>query len=229
MMRRLRNSRYLLSRNREGAVLCLLLFCCLPAAGVVIDRIAVIVNKHVVKATDIDRDVRVTEFLNRDSLNTSIDVRKKSAQRLIDQTVIREEMEKGSYTQASDTDVDGMIKRMIAGRFSGSQTRFQQELARYGLTEAQLRLELQWQADVLKFIDERFRPGVLITDDQARDYYNQHKAALARQFPQLKTYEALEPKIRASLEGDQINKNFEQWLAEARNRDRIVFREEALQ
>jgi hypothetical protein len=45
----------------------------------------------------------------------------------------------------------------------------------------------------------------------------------------LKSYEALEPKIRASLEGEQLNKNFDEWVAEARKRDRIVYREAAFQ
>jgi hypothetical protein len=62
-----------------------------------------------------------------------------------------------------------------------------------------------------------------------KSYYDQHRADLERQFPQLKTYQALEPRIRASLEGEQLNKNFEDWLAEARKRDRIVYRQEAFQ
>jgi hypothetical protein len=206
-----------------------LLLACLPAASVVIDRIAAIVDKHVIKASDIDRDVRVTEFLNRESLNTNADVRRKAAERLIDQTVIREEMEKGGYKQSSEAEVDEMIKRIVADRFGSSITRLLQELAGYGLTEQQLRLQLEWQTDVLKFIDERFRPSVFITDDQVRAYYDQHKAGLARQFPQLKTYEAMQLKIRASLEGEQINKDFDSWLAAARKRARIVYRQEALQ
>jgi peptidyl-prolyl cis-trans isomerase SurA len=202
---------------------------CLPAAGVVIDRIAVTVDKHVIKASDVDRDVRVTEFLNREPLNTNADVRKKSAERLIDQTVIREEIEKGGYAPSSEAEVDGMMKRLLAERFGGSDARLQQDLARYGLTEAQLILQLRWQADVLKFIDERFRPGVVVTDDELQEYYNQHKADLARQYPQLKTFEALQPKIRAYLEGDRLNQSFDQWIAAARKRDRIVYRQEALQ
>jgi peptidyl-prolyl cis-trans isomerase SurA len=207
----------------------LLMWCSLAGAAVVIDRIAVIVDKHVIKASDIDRDVRVTEFLNRAPLKMSADVIHKAAERLIDQTVIREEMEKGGYSQSNAAEVDGVVKRMLDERFGGSDARLQQELARYRLTGAQLRLQLQWQLDVLGFLNQRFRPGVLVTDDQVKSYYDQHRAELVHQFPQLQTYEALEPKIRASLEGELINKNFEDWLAEARKRDRIVYRQETFQ
>jgi hypothetical protein len=201
----------------------------LHGEGVVIDRIAVIVDKGVIKASDIDRDLRVTEFLNRTPLDTSAAVKRQAAERLIDQAVIREEMEKGGYSKSTASEVDGMIKKLLTDRFGGSDARLQQELSHYGLTEAQLRMQLQWQLDVLDFIDQRFRPGVLVTDDQIKSYYDQHRADLARQFPQLKTYEALEPKIRASLEGEQVNQNFDDWLAAARKRDRIVYREGAFQ
>lgn len=207
----------------------LLILQCLYAEGIVIDRIAVIVDKTVIKASDIDRDLRVTEFLNRTPLDTSVAAKRKSADRLIDQTVIREEMEKGGYSKSTASEVDGMVKKLLADRFGGSDGRLQQELSRYGLTEAQLRMELHWQLDVLNFIDQRFRPGVLVTDDQVKSYYDQHRSELAKQYPQLKSYEALAPKIRGLLEGEQVNKNFDQWLTAARQRDRIVYREGAFQ
>jgi hypothetical protein len=212
-----------------GRIALLVLLCCLPAAAVVIDRIAVIVGRHVIKTSDVDRDLRVTEFLNREPLNTTVEVKRKSAERLIEQTVIREEMEKGGYARSSADEVDGMVRRILTETFSGSDAQMRAELSRYGLTEAQLRLQLEWQLDVLKFMDERFRPAVLVSDDETRDYYNQHRAELERQFPQAKTFEAMEPKIRASLEGERMNQSFDQWIAAARKRDRIVYRPEAFQ
>jgi hypothetical protein len=206
-----------------------LLFCCLPAASVVIDRIAVIVDKHVIKTSDIDRDTRVTEFLNREPVNTSRDARQKSAERLIEQTVIREEMEKGGYTQSTADEVSGMMRQILTQRFAGSDARMKAELSRYGLTEAQLRLQLQWQLDVLKFMDQRFRPAVLVTDEEVRQYYDQHKAEVERQFPQAKTYAAIEPKVRASMEEQRMNQSFDNWLTAARKRDRIVYHQEAFQ
>ena len=207
----------------------LLLLLCQPAAGVVVDRIAVIVDKRAIKTSDIDRDVRVTEFLNRQPLDTSVDARKKAADRLVVQTVIREEMEKGGYTKSTADELDGMVTGILNDRFGGSDARLRAELARYGLTEPQLRMQLQWQLDVLKFMDERFRPGIIVTDDQVRDYYGKYKTQLERNYPQLKTFEAMEPKIRAILESDQLSRNFDEWLEEARKRDRIVYRQEAFQ
>lgn len=215
--------------GKSATLLVPLLLWCLPAAGVVIDRIAVIVDKQAIKTSDIDRDVRVTDFLNRQPLDFSVEVKRKAAERLIDQAVIRAEMERGGYSRSSEFEAAGMIKRLLADRFGGSDARLKAELLRYGLTEQQLRMQLQWQLDVLKFISERFRPGVLVTDEQVRAYYDQHKAELERQFPQLKTYENMEPKIRASLEGEGLNQSFDQWLSQARKRARIQYLQGAFQ
>ena len=207
----------------------ILLFCCLPALAVVVDRIAVVVDNHVIKTSDIDRDLRVTEFLNRDKLDLSLDARRKAAERLIDQSVIREEMEKGAYIRSNTADLEAMQKQLPQQRFAGSDVRMKAELATYGLSLEQLRLQLQWQLDVLKFIDQRFRPGVLVTDEEVKAYYDQHTADLKRQYPQIKTYEGMEPKIRESLEGERLNQNFEQWLANARKGSRIEYRQGAFQ
>lgn len=206
-----------------------LLLLCFASGAVVIDRIAVIVDNHVIKTSDIDRDLRTTEFLNRQPLDLTSAAKRKSAERLIDQSVIREEILKGAYAGPTDSDVNAFLKQIVDSRFSGSAARLKQDLARYGLTEAQLRLELQWQLDVLKFIDQRFRPGVMVTDDEMHTYYDQHKTDLERQFPQLKTFQQLEPKIQATLEGERLNENFESWLAAARKRDRIEYKQGAFE
>jgi len=195
----------------------------------ILDRIAAIVGKRAIKTSDIDRDLRVTQFLNRERPDFSPDAKRKAEERLIDQTVIRDEIEKGAYARSTTADVDAMLKQIRQDRLGGSEARLTAELTRYGLSEDQLRMQLQWQLDVLKFIDQRFRPGVLVTDEEVRSYYDQHKAEFGRAYPQIQTFEGLAPKIRASLEGERLNQSFEQWLEGARQRTRIEYRQEALQ
>jgi hypothetical protein len=199
------------------------------SGSVVIDRIAVIVGKHAIKTSDIDRDLRATQFLNHERPDFSVDTKRKAAERLIDQTLIRDEMEKGRYARSGAGDLDAMFKRLLQDRFGGSAARMKDSLSEYGLGADQLRMQLQWQLDVMRFIEERFRPGVLVTDDEVRSYYDVRQADLKRQFPQLKTYEALAPKIRTSLEGERLNGNFEQWLTQVRQRNRVEYRQGAFQ
>jgi hypothetical protein len=207
----------------------LLGFVTLPQGAVVIDRVAVTVDKHVIKLSDIDRDLRLTAFLNNEQPNFNSDNRRKAAERLVDQTIIRNEIAGGGYARATDSDTDALLKQIRRDRFGDLDSRLQQALERYGLSEQQLRDQLLWQLTVLRFINQRFRPGVLVSDEEVRSYYDQHRAALEREYPKDTSFNALQSKIRSSLEGERINQNFNQWLDESRKQNRVEFRQEAFQ
>ena len=199
------------------------------AGSVVIDRLAVVVGKHAIKLSDIDRDLRVTEFLNRQPLDLSTAARKKAADRLVDQELIAEEIANGGYQRPSDKDADALMAKLRTDKFGASDARLRQALAAYGITEDVLRAGLLWQLEVLRFIDQRFRPGVMVTEQEVRQYYDQHRAELAKQYPRTQSFEGLEPNIQQTLEGEEINKAFDDWLTRARQRTRIEYKQGAFQ
>jgi hypothetical protein len=207
----------------------LLAFASALYGSTVVDRLAAIVGKHAIRLSDIYRDLRVTEFLNREQPNFSSDAKHKSAERLIDQAIIGDEIANGGYRRSTEADAEALLKQLRQDRFAGSDGRLREALTLYGLTEDQLREQLLWQLEVLRFIDERFRPSLLVTDEEVRVYYDQHRPDLRREYPQANGFEALETKIRASLEGGRINQNFVQWLDQARKQNRIEYREGAFQ
>jgi peptidyl-prolyl cis-trans isomerase SurA len=191
--------------------------------AVVVDRAAVVVNKDVIKSSDIYRDLRVTEFLNSEQPNFSASARRKAAERLIDQNILRQEISSGGFRWASENDAGALLNNIRQDRFGGSQDRLRAALSRYGLSEEDLRAQLLWQLTVLRFIDQRFRNGVLVTDEDVRGYYDQHLPELKREYPGNSSFEALAPKVRASLEGERINQNFVQSVEQARKRSRIRY------
>ena len=207
----------------------LLLLASAAGAGIIVDRMAVIVGKHVIKTSDIERDLRLTEFLNREQLKINSDEKHRSAERLIDQEIIRQELLTAGFRRPTDTNAAALEAQLLQERFGGSQPRLREALARYGLTEDQLRGQFVWQLTVLSFIDQRFRAGTLVTDEDLRSYYDQHLTELRRQYPQDSSFKALEPNIRASLEGERVNQNFTQWLEQARKRYHIEYKQEAFQ
>jgi len=205
----------------------LLLLAGMFQAAVVLDRIAVIVGKHVIKTSDIERDLRLTQFLNRESLDLGSPAKRRAGERLIDQEIIRQEIVTGQYKRPADSEADALEKDFGRDRFGGSESRLREALRDYGLTEAQLRSQFLWQLTVLRFIDERFRPGVLVTDEEVRTYYDEHLGELRRQYPQKVGFDALKVKIRETIEGERVNQEFDRWLQEARKRYRIEYRQEA--
>jgi hypothetical protein len=203
----------------------MLLVSALPGA-VVLDRVAVVVGKRAIKLSDIERDIRVTAFLNRTAVEAGPSARCKSAERLVDQSVIRDEIATGDYERASDAEAEALVQNLRRERFGGSEERLRQELAKYGITEDQMTQALRWQLTVLRFIEERFRPAVLITDDTVKAYYDQHLDELRKQNPKDSTFETLEPKIREQLASVEVDKQFDAWLAEKRRDGRVTFRQE---
>lgn len=197
----------------------LLLFgVCALQSTVVIDRIAAVVNRHPIKTSDIDRDIRLTDFLNKASLNFSAKEEKAAEERLIDQQIIRAEIASGGYRRATGADADSLLGQIRHDRYANSDPRLNRALEQFGLTENQLRAQLLWQLTVLRFINDRFRPGVLVSDEDVQKYYEQHRAQFRSPLP------AVSESIRNSLEGEQVNQQFEMWLADARKEATIDYK-----
>lgn len=205
----------------------LLILASVLGGAAVIDRIAVIVGKRAIKTSDIDRELRVESFLNRQPVDKSPAASRKVAERLIDQELVRQDLLNGQYPQPTEKDVTDFLQQFKRDRFGGSDAQLRAELTRYSLTESQLRQYLLWQLTVLRFIDQRFRGSVLVTDEEIAAYYQQHKSELQKAYPSNNSLETLSPKIRESLSGERINQAFEDWLAETRRETRIEYRQTA--
>ncbi len=135
------------------------LLLCASAGAAIVDRIAVVAGTRVIKDSDIEREIRVIDFINGESLDFSPAARKKAAGRLIDQSLLRREIEAGRYPAAAAEEVDKFLAQVRRQRFP-SDSEYQAALDRYGITEDQLKQHLAWQLTVLHFIEQRFRAGI---------------------------------------------------------------------
>jgi len=169
-------------------------------SGVLIDQIAIVVGQSIIKDSDIERDIRVTEFLNHEPLNLSQVERKKAANRLIDQTFIRQEIREGDYPWASVKQASDQLDALIKRRYP-SQAAFQHALKEYSLEEADLREQFRWQLTVLEFINARFAPSVITAEGGSAD---------------------------KSKTDAEVNRLFFVWLDQQRKDARIVFHEEGI-
>jgi len=188
----------------------------------IIDRVAIVVSNYPILDSAIDREIRVTSFLNHTSPDFSPASRKRAASRLIDQELIRTEIQTGEYPVAPESEAAQLLAQIRKDR-SESTGEYRQALARARITEEQLKDRLLWQMTVLRFIDARFRPGVTVSDEQIAEYYNAHLA----QFPG--TLEQASSKISDVLTGEQVNTGLDEWLNQKRQQTRIEYLEKALQ
>lgn len=207
-------------------ITCMLFAIALVLPAVIIDRIAIVVRNSIIKDSDINRDIRVTDFLNGRPLNFSASARKEAADRLIAQALIRREIRLGDYPMATLQDADEQLDSLESERFK-TQAALDRALGRYGLTELDLRTQFQWQLTVLRFIDLRFKPAVMVTDQEADAYYREHEAELRHDHPK-QSLDELKSDARDVIVGERVNKLFFDWLNQQRGDTKIVFHEASL-
>jgi hypothetical protein len=132
------------------------LFIAISAWGQVIDRIAVVVGNTVITETEVDQEARLAAFLNGTPLKLDPETKKASANRLVDQQLIRNEMKIGAYPEPTAAEVDDMLKNLKQEKFGGSDAAMKASLEKYGISDEQLRQHLSWQLAAIRFTDMRF-------------------------------------------------------------------------
>ena len=126
------------------------------ASAAIMDRVAVSVGNEAIREAQIDQEVRVTELLNGTPVDLSIAEKRKAASRLIDQAIIRAEMARTGYRDASATDVAAVLAKLKKARF-GSESAYRSALLQYGVSDAEFQAHVAWQLTVVRFVDARFQ------------------------------------------------------------------------
>ena len=198
----------------------------LPAE--IIDRIAITVANQVITESQIDDEVRLTEFLNQEPLNLDPAEKKKAAGRLIEQALVRREIDFSRYPMPELADAAESFSK-IAARYKTTAD-FEHAQEAYGITPDSLKRRLWWQTTFLRFIDYRFRPGIQIPDADVQAYYQQQvekwKQAGIQPIPAL---DDVRGNIEQTLTEQKIDQVMERWLADTRTQVAIRFKDEALQ
>ncbi|HYL34992.1 MAG TPA: hypothetical protein VEV17_03645 [Bryobacteraceae bacterium] len=196
--------------------------------GDVIDRIAISVGMQVITEAQIEQEVRITAVLNDAKIDLSTAERKKAAGRLIEQALVKREMEFSRYPQPAPSETDATLREAKA-RYA-SEAAYQDALRQYGISEDDLKQRLLWQLTLLRFIDFRFRPGIQISDSEVQAYYQQQRIKWQQQGVQpVPSLADARPQIEEILTQQRIDQSLDQWLAEARGQVPIRYHDEALQ
>src|SRR5580700_3955606 len=92
---------------------CLLLSAfCPQLSAEIIDRIVITVGNQVITESQIDDEIRVTAFLNREKLDLNIDAKRPAASRLIEQAFIKREMDQSRYPLPEVTDASASLESL---------------------------------------------------------------------------------------------------------------------
>ena len=196
----------------------------------IIDRVAVSVGTRVITTSDIEREIRVSSLQNRAKPEFTPDVRRATSDRLIEQTLVRIELESSSYRSPDPAEVEPVLAQFKKEHFKNEEE-YQAALKEYGLTEQAVKDALLWQGSLLLFVAERFRPAIQVDEQEIQQYFEKEVAPAARaarpgQEPSLEEYR---DQIEETITGKRVDQEMDKWLMDAKRRTLIFVHPEAFQ
>jgi hypothetical protein len=198
------------------------------ASSQVLDRIAVTVDKQVITQGDLIRDLRVGAFLDRKPVDLSPGAKRAAAGRLVDQILMLREAGDSHLVLASLEDAAHLVSDEKS-KYSSEQ-QYRGDLARYGISEADVSQHLLNGLRALRFSELRFRPQIQLSEADLQAYYDK-LAASWRQAnrAQIPTFEESRSQVEKLLTADREIEALDAWLAMTRRSSRIEYREAAFQ
>ena len=196
-------------------------------AGETLDRVAVRVGSNVITQSEVRRHLRMEAFIQSAEPDLRPEAMHRAAERLIDQMLVRRELELNRYPPAPAREVDSNVEQIRKARNEDAET-FARSLARFGFTEEDLRNEVLYEIELLRFVDFRFSAGVQVSDAEIQAAYDKEVGTAAKQKnvtpPSLDEARA---SILKLLTYRKTTAALEQWLAQARQQVKIRYFEEA--
>jgi len=197
-----------------------------PAASkqgspVSLDRVVAIVNGDLILQSDVDAEERFAAFQPfRVGRQITQD---KLTERLIDRTLILQQMALDPEPPITDAEVDAEIATLrktipkCAAYHCETAPGWQKFVADQGFTMDELKERWRSRMEVLRFIEERFRMGIRISQAEVDDYYNktmlpEYQKEKATPPPE----SAIADKIQELLLQQQVDKLLDDWLASLR-------------
>jgi hypothetical protein len=181
-----------------------------------VDRLVVAVGQQTITQLQLDEEIRVTALLNRRPLVRDLETRRAAADRLVEQLVIRREMEQSRYPLPSEQDVNVYLEQIREQ--NGGEAGLAKALAAYRLTESTLRRHLESQLVMLRFIEYRFRPDATVSDEEIEAAY---KGGAGKN--------GSRESIRSALMEARTDAALNAWLAESRRQINVVYLDKSLQ
>lgn len=200
----------------------------LPAErGDVVDRIVATVNGDLVLESDLEEEERFTKFYPYGP-DEGKPLREQALKRLIDRTLIQQQMAGYPQTAVTDSQVNQdeaeLRKDLPACAHADCTTDagWKQFLTDAGFTEGELRNRIKQRTEVLHFIEQRFRSGVRINDQQIEKFYTDSMLPeYAKQHATAPPLDSVRDRISELLLQQQVSSLLDDWLKTLRDSGRV--------
>ncbi len=194
---------------------------------VVLDRAVAVVNKQVILASDLEDETRLS-ILEPNRSGGEL-TPQQALEDLISRTLIEQQMQQED-TQAIDPTQEELDARLQQLREQlpacvhencASDAGWKSFLAAHGLTSGRVETYLRYRLEILSFIEQRFREGIQISQEQIAAYYRDTLLPQYKPGETVPTLDQVAPRIQEILLQQQVNELFGAWLANLRQQGNV--------
>jgi hypothetical protein len=193
------------------------------ASPVVLDRAVAVVNRHVILASDLDDEIRLS-ILDPNNGGHGELTRQQALENIVSRTLIEQQIRQEDMPslEPPPEEVNARLNEIrtelpvCARQDCASGAGWKAFLAAHGLTEQRVEAYLRYRLEILRFIEQRFRQGIQISPQQIDTYYHD---TLLPQYAAGETVPPLDqvaPRIQEILLQMQVNVLFDNWLTNLR-------------
>lgn len=206
------------------------------APPVVLDQVVAVVNRQVILASDLDDEIRLS-VLDQNRVGQGTLTRQRALEQLISRMLIEQQIRQED-TEAATPSAAEVAARLAELRKElpacvhqncASDAGWKAFLAAHGLTPERVEAYVRYRMEILRFIEQRFRPGIRIAQQEVESYYRDTLV------PQYATGEAIPPldkvapRIEEILLEQQVNVLFSDWLDNLRKQGDVEVLDPALE
>jgi len=189
------------------------------ASPVVLDRAVAVVNKHLILASDVVDEIRLS-VLDPNSGGHIQLTQQQALEQLISRTLIEQQIrqEDMQAIEPSQQEVNARLNQLrsqlpvCVRQNCASDAGWNTFLKSHGLTPERVEAYLRYRLEILRFIEQRFRQGIQISEQQIETYYD------GTLLPQYAPGESIPPlsqvasRIQEILLEQKVNMLFDNWL-----------------
>ncbi|HEV2326962.1 MAG TPA: peptidylprolyl isomerase [Terracidiphilus sp.] len=206
------------------------------ASAVPLDSVVAVVNGQVILSSDIDDDIQLSVLDPIPGAQGTL-TRQHALEELVSRALIQQQIHREDLPaiQPSAADVNARIDELrnqlpvCVRAHCSTDAGWKAFLAAHDLTQYRVRNYVRNRMEILRFIEERFRQGIQISEKQIETYYNN---VLVPEYPaeaSVPPLNQVSSRIQEILLEQQVNELFDNWLDNLRTQGDVEILDPSLQ
>lgn len=194
-----------------------------PPQGLLLDELVAVVNDDLVLESDVQEEMRLAAF-EPDQANT----RAGAINRLIDRMLIQEQEKIQPVKPVTDEELQAEIDQLrkvlpaCAHGACSTDAQWNRFLADHGFTKSEFDARWRERMELLRFIDQRFRLGLRVNQQQIAAYYKETLLPMyARQHVAPPPLASVSSRIEEIVLEQQVNTLLDTWLKTLRTQGNV--------